>query len=293
MTKPSAVRLDPPTDILMKDANRRSPDELRTAWIVNGLLALVGGLFLAPLAWIVLASVDANASWALSWPNFTLAHFHDVVRGDFLQALLNTVYLSIIATAVSTGAGILGGYALSRRRVPLSDELMVGVLFLTGIPVAIMIVPVFQVYAKYDLLDLSATGGFLGVTSLPFALWLIKTAVDSVPRELEEAAMMERANVLQIILRVTIPVALPGIFAATIYSFINAWGAFLAPLVLISDQDEITGPLKIYGLIGSAAVHYGDIAAFSIVYSVPVIILYVLMSRPFSGGFSMGGAVKG
>jgi multiple sugar transport system permease protein len=273
--------------------NRRSPAETRSAWIVNGLLALIGGLFLAPLAWIVLASVDADASWALSWPSFTLAHFHEVVRGDFLQALLNTFYLSIIATAVSTVAGILGGYALSRRRIPLADELMVAILFLTGIPVAIMIVPVFQVYAQYDLLNLSATGVFLGVTSLPFALWLIKTAVDGVPKELEEAALMERANILQIIVGVTIPVALPGIFAATIYSFINAWGAFLAPLVLISDQDEITGPLKIYGLIGSAAVHYGDIAAFSIVYSVPVIILYVLMSRPFSGGFSMGGAVKG
>jgi multiple sugar transport system permease protein len=288
-----AGHLDPPIEVLMKEEGRKSPTEVRNAWIVNGLLALIGGLFLAPLAWIALASVDANASWALSWPDFTISHFRDVVRGDFLQALMNTFYLSIIATAVSTITGILGGYALSRRHIPLSDELMVGILFLTGIPVAIMIVPVFQVYAQYNLLNLSATGVFLGVTSLPFVLWLIKTAVDGVPKELEEAARMERANILQIILQVTMPVALPGIFAATIYSFINAWGAFLAPLVLISDQDEITGPLKIYGLIGSAAVHYGDIAAFSIVYSVPVIILYVLMSRPFSGGFSMGGAVKG
>ena len=293
MSELAARGVEPSLETLMKEGNRKSPQEIRSAWIVNGLLALIGGLFLAPLTWIALASIDANASWALSWPSFTLSHFHDVVRGDFLQALLNTFYLSIIATAVSTVAGVLGGYALSRRRIPLSDELMVGILFLTGIPVAIMIVPIFQVYAQYDLLNLSATGVFLGVTSLPFALWLIKTAVDGVPKELEEAALMERANVLQIIIQVTIPVALPGIFAATIYSFINAWGAFLAPLVLISDQDEITGPLKIYGLIGSAAVHYGDIAAFSIVYSVPVIILYVLMSRPFSGGFSMGGAVKG
>jgi multiple sugar transport system permease protein len=137
------------------------------------------------------------------------------------------------------------------------------------------------------------TGVFLGVTSLPFALWLIKTAIDAVPKELEEAATIERANILQVILHVTVPVALPGIFAAAIYSFINAWGAFLPPLVLISDPSQATGPLKIYGLIGSAAVRYGDIAAFSIVYSLPVVVLYVLMSRPFSGGFSMGGAVKG
>ena len=170
---------------------------------------------------------------------------------------------------------------------------MVAVLFLTGIPIAIVIVPVFQVFAKYDLLSLVPTGVFLGVSNLPFALWMIKTAFDAVPQELEEAALMERANILQIILRVTVPVALPGVFGAAIYSFISAWGAFLPPLVLISDPSQSTGPLKIYGLIGSAAVRYGDIAAFSLIYSLPVVILYIALSRPFSGGFSMGGAVKG
>ncbi|WP_158806604.1 MULTISPECIES: carbohydrate ABC transporter permease [unclassified Acidisoma] len=265
----------------------------REWFVTNGLLAIIGLAFLAPMLWLALAAVDANAGWALQLPHFTLANLIAVTRGDYLQALLNTLEISLVATGVSTIAGVFGGYALSRRNIPLSDELMVGVLFLTGIPVAIMIVPVFEVFAKYDLLSLVPTGVFLGVTSLPFALWLIKTAIDAVPKELEEAATIERANILQVILHVTVPVALPGIFAAAIYSFINAWGAFLPPLVLISDPSQATGPLKIYGLIGSAAVRYGDIAAFSIVYSLPVVVLYILMSRPFSGGFSMGGAVKG
>ncbi len=281
----------PRADAVPEEAS--SAAERRESLIVNGLLALLGILFLAPLLWIFFASVDVNASWALSWPRFTLAHFREVTRGDFLVSLVNTLLLSLVASAVSTVAAILGGYALSRRRVPLADGLMVTILFLTGIPLAIMIVPVFQVYAQFNLLNLWATGVFLGVCSLPFALWLIKTGMDAVPKELEEAARMEQASVLQIILYVTVPVALPSIFAALIYSFINAWGAFLPPLVLISDQSQITGPIKIYGLIGSSDVRYGDIAAFSLIYSLPVVILYILMSRPFSGGFSMGGAVKG
>jgi multiple sugar transport system permease protein len=281
----------PAADVLPKET--RSVAERRETLIVNGLLALFGILFVAPMLWIFFASVDANASYALSWPNFTLAHFREVTRGDFLVSLVNTLLLSLVASAISTIAAILGGYALSRRRVPFSDGLMVVILFLTGIPLAIMIVPVFQVYAQYNLLNLWATGVFLGVCSLPFALWLIKTGMDAVPKELEEAARMEQANVLQIILHVTVPVALPSIFAALIFSFINAWGAFLPPLVLISDQTQITGPIKIYGLIGNSDVRYGDIAAFSLIYSLPVVALYVLMSRPFSGGFSMGGAVKG
>ncbi|HUC17953.1 MAG TPA: carbohydrate ABC transporter permease [Acetobacteraceae bacterium] len=281
----------PMADVVPEET--RSASARRESLIVNGLLALLGILFLAPLLWIFFASVDVNASWALSWPHFTLAHFREVTRGDFLVSLVNTLLLSLVASAVSTIAAILGGYALSRRRVPLADGLMVTILFLTGIPLAIMIVPVFQVYAQFNLLNLWATGVFLGVCSLPFALWLIKTGMDAVPKELEEAARMEQASILQIILYVTVPVALPSIFAALIYSFINAWGAFLPPLVLISDQNQITGPIKIYGLIGNSDVRYGDIAAFSLIYSLPVVILYILMSRPFSGGFSMGGAVKG
>ena len=265
----------------------------REVVLANVILGILGLVFLAPLLWVFLASVDADANWAISLPRFTLAHFRYVTRGDFLQSLLNTLYLSVVATVVSTIAGTLGGYALSRRRIPLRDELMVFVLFLTGIPVAIMIIPVFQVFAQYDWLSLLPTGIFLGVTALPFSLWMIKTAIDAVPKELEEAALIERASVLQLILRVTVPVALPGITAAAIYGFINAWGAFLVPLVLVSDPADTVGPIRIYGLIGAAVVRYGDIAAFSIVYSLPVVLLYVAMSRPFTGGFSMGGAVKG
>lgn len=114
------------------------------AVLVNGLLAFIGILFLAPLLWLFLASLDANASWALGWPKLTLQHFVNVTRGDYLRSLLNTLYLALIATFVSTVAGALGGYALSRRKIPLRDELMVTVLFLTGIPIAIMIVPVFR-----------------------------------------------------------------------------------------------------------------------------------------------------
>lgn len=269
------------------------PQLTRDRVVGNVVLGVLGLLFLAPLLWVFLASVDSDANWATAWPHFTLDHFQEVTRGDFLQSLLNTLYLSAVATVVSTVAGTLGGYALSRRRIPLRDELMVFVLFLTGIPVAIMIIPVFQVFAQYDWLSLGPTGVFLGVTSLPFSLWMIKTAVDAVPKELEEAAQIERASLLQVLFRITVPVALPGIAAAAIYAFINAWGAFLVPLVLVSDPDQTPGPIRMYGLISAAVVRYGDIAAYSIVYSLPVVLLYILMSRPFAGGFATAGAIKG
>jgi multiple sugar transport system permease protein len=265
----------------------------RPTRIANLLLALLALCFLAPMLWLALASVDAHASWSLNWPSLTLAHYRNVTRSDYLWSLWNTFLLALVATVVAVVPAVFGGYALSRRRIPLRDGLMVTILFLTGIPVGIMIIPVFQIFARFGWLSLVPTGIFLGANSLPFALWLIKTAIDGVPREMEEAAQMERASLLQTILHVVIPVSLPGIAAAAIFSFINAWGSFIVPLVLISDPDQVTGPLTIYGLIAAANVRYGDIAAFSIVYSLPVVLLYLLMSRSFSGGFLMGGAVKG
>jgi hypothetical protein len=90
----------------------RSAAEIRAALIRHGLLALLGIMFLAPLAWLFFASVDANASW----PQFTLDNFRAVTRGDFLEALFSTFLLSLVATAVSTITATFGGYALSRRR---------------------------------------------------------------------------------------------------------------------------------------------------------------------------------
>jgi multiple sugar transport system permease protein len=137
------------------------------------------------------------------------------------------------------------------------------------------------------------TAIFLGVTAMPFEIWLIKNFMDAIPYDLEEAARIERANTWQILTRVVGPLALPGIGAGAIYAFVNAWGSFVVPLVLISDPNQQPGPIAIFGFIGAANVRYGDIAAFSLLYSVPVFILYALMSRLFTGGFTLGGAIKG
>jgi multiple sugar transport system permease protein len=261
--------------------------------VASGALAVLGLLFLGPLLWLIMASVDARATWALSIPHPTASHFAAATRGPYMVSLVNTFMLSLIATAVSTVAGVLGGYALSRRRIPLRDGLMVCILFLTAVPVSIMIIPVFQMFSRFDLLGLTASSVFIGVLNLPFSLWLIKTAVDTVPRELEEAALIEQASLMQVVLHVTIPAALPGIAAAAIYSFISAWGSFMVPFVLINDPAQSPASLQIFGFIRAIDIQYGNVAAFSIIYSLPVILLYLLMSRLFTGGFVMGGAVKG
>jgi multiple sugar transport system permease protein len=148
-------------------------------------------------------------------------------------------------------------------------------------------------FATENWLSILPTAIFLGVTAMPFEIWLIKNFMDAIPYDLEEAARIERASTWQILTRIVGPLALPGIGAGAIYSFVNAWGSFVVPLVLITDPNQQPGPIAIYGFIGAANVRYGDIAAFSLLYSVPVFILYAIMSRLFAGGFTLGGAIKG
>jgi len=171
--------------------------------------------------------------------------------------------------------------------------MLLAVLFLSGVPLSILIVPLYQMFATYNLLSIIPAAVFLGVTAMPFEIWLIKNFVDAIPYELEEAARMEGAGTIQILARVVGPLALPGIAAGAIFAFVNAWGSFVVPLILISNPSQQPGATAIFGFISAGYVRYGDIAAFSLLYSVPVFVLYAIMSRLFAGGFTLAGAVKG
>lgn len=279
------------------------PQPTRIDWrpvVGNVLLSLLGIVFFLPMLWLIFASLDKNASWTISWPTLSFTNFRQVMSASDFRSLYNSAYLAVVSTVVATAAATLAGYALSRRHIPLKPWLMMGVLFLTGIPISILIVPVYQMFVnagqivpQVNFLSLLPTAVFLSVTSLPYEIWLIKNFVDAISLDLEEAAAIEGAGTVYVLRRVILPLALPGIGAAAIYGFINAWGSFLVPLILISDPGSLPGPVTIYGFIGSAVVRYGDIAAYSIIYSLPVVLLYILMARLFSGGFTLGGAVKG
>jgi multiple sugar transport system permease protein len=261
--------------------------------LANLILLVIGAYFVIPVLWLAVGAVDKHAGWQIQVPTLTLDNFVDALAQGNAQALWNSVIVSTIAAVVSTVAGTLAAYSFSRHRIPWKGPILLGILFLSGVPVTILIVPVYKMFAQYDMLSLVPTAVLMGVTSLPFAIYLIKNTIDSIPHDLEEAASMEQAGTFRILRSVIVPLAMPGIASAAIFSFVNAWGNFLIPIVLIADQSSQPAPIAIYSFIGSATIRYGQIAAFSIMYSLPVIALYFVMSRYFRGGFSLSGAVRG
>jgi multiple sugar transport system permease protein len=268
----------------------------RAGLAANLMLVVLGIAFLLPMLWMFFASVDSDPDWAIKVPHhLTGKHFQAVVTGEALQSFRNSLYLAGMTTLITTVIAALAAYPLSRGHVPLRRTFLFAILFAAGLPVTMLLVPVYQLYVELGWLNsLLTTSLFLAATSLPFAIWLMKNFIDAVPSELEQAAQLEGCGTLQTLVRVVLPLALPGISVTAIYTFINAWGAFLVPLVLDSNPNDQPGPITIYNFMGSHGFFdFGELAAFSLLFSVPVIVLYLIMSRSFSGAFTFGGAIQG
>jgi multiple sugar transport system permease protein len=253
---------------------------------------LIALFFLLPMTWVVVAAIDANASQQLEWPTFTLHNFVLALKPDNVQALWNSVLLSLIATVVATVPSAIAAYSFSRHRIPGRQTILLMILFLSGVPISILIVPVYQLFQWADILSLLPTGVFLGVTAIPFEIYIIKNTIDAIPLEIEDAARIERAGTFRILFTLIAPLSMAGIGAAAIYGFVNTWGNFLPPLVLIADTAQQPSPVQIYSFMSGDMVNYGAIAAYSLIYSMPVVVLYVLMAKVFRGKFALGGAVK-
>ncbi len=271
--------------------SRVSPAAVAT----NVILILLGCFFLLPMLWMVFASIDSNPDWAIKLPSPTLANFTDVLgRADAISSFRSSLILAGTTTVVTTVLAVLAAYPLSRMHIPFKRAFMLAILFASGLPVSMLIVPVYQMYVTFGWLDsLYTTALFLAASSLPFAIWLMKNFIDAVPVELEQAAAIDGASTTRILRELVLPLTLPGIAVTAIYTFINAWGAFIIPFVLTYSPENQPGPVEIYNFMGSHGLFkFGDLAVFSLLFSVPVIVLYLFMSRYFSGAFNFGGAVK-
>lgn len=267
----------------------------RTA--ADAALLLVAAAFALPLAWLVLASLDENADMRVRVPDsVTLENFDAVLdEQTTFTPMLNSLLLCGGATAVTVVCAALAAYPLSRYRSRFNRPYLLTILFTTCLPITAIMVPVYGLFVQVDLIDTAyGTSLFLATSQLPFAIWLMKNFMDSVPTALEEAAWTDGASMPQTLVRIVLPLMGPGVTVVTIYTFIMLWGNFFVPFMLILTPEKLPASVSIFNFFGNyGSVIYGQLAAFSVLYSTPVLLLYVLIARRLGGGFALGGAVKG
>jgi multiple sugar transport system permease protein len=263
----------------------------------NGVLLLVLVAFALPLLWLLLASVDTSATLSVKWPEaFTLNNFTSVLTPDLaFVPLANSLVISLGCALLTVVAAVLAAYPLSRYRMRINKPFLYGVLFGTCLPVTAMMVPVYSLFVWLNLIDsVPGTILFLAASSLPMAIYMAKNFMDSVPVTLEEAAWVDGASMLKTLTSIVIPLMRPGLAVVFIFVFIGAWGNFFVPFVLLLSPDRQPAAVTIFSFFGQyGSVAYGQLAAFSLLYSVPVLALYVLVSRTLGGASALAGAVKG
>lgn len=260
-------------------------------------LVAVGIAFLVPLAWIVLASLDPAATVSVGLPErWTLDNFSQILTWEqTFRPLWNSALISGGTAILTVLAALLAAYPLSRFQMRFRKPFLYTILFGTCLPITAMMVPVYALFVNLGMLDsVPGTIFFLAATSLPMAIWMTKNFMDSVPVSLEEAAWVDGAGSMTALARVVVPLMRPGIAVVFIFVFTQAWGNFFVPFVLLFSPDNQPAAVAIYSFFGTyGTVAYGRLAAFSILYSVPVLVLYLLVQRFSGGSFAMSGAVKG
>jgi multiple sugar transport system permease protein len=264
--------------------------------VINILMVIIGVVFLLPLLWLILASFNPQAGDSLSLPHpFSILNYHLAFHAGAGSAIVNSLYLAGVSTVIATAVSTMAGFMLARRRIRFKGAFLVLILFLTGIPVTLLLIPTYQIFVGLSWLNSRFyTSIVLASMSVPFSIWLLKNFIGQVPREFEEAAAIEGAGEINILFRIVMPLIIPGILVSAILTFINSWGSFLIPLVLDANPADTPGAVGIYQFMSAnGQVQFGQLAAYSVLFSVPVIILYLISSRWLSGGFSFAGGVKG
>jgi ABC-type glycerol-3-phosphate transport system permease component len=263
------------------------------------LAAGVVGLFsVAPFAWMFLTSLKPDGEIFRRTPAFWTSHpqfgrYTDVLDAGFATALRNSVIVAVGTTLAGVAVAALAGYALARFDLPLRRYLLLMVMAVQMFPLVVLIIPLFVVMKALGLLD-SWVGLIIAYLSFttPLAIWLLRSFFETIPRDLEEAAMTDGATRFGAMVRVIFPLAGPGLAATAIFSFIAAWNEFLFALTFVKKESLRTLPVALSSFVGQEQADWGAIMAASVLFTIPVVIFFLAVHRRLTTGM-VAGSVTG
>jgi multiple sugar transport system permease protein len=271
---------------------------LRTPYyVLTGGLAII---FLFPLIWSAISSVSpspgSNQLYGYGLGNYsTLA---DATPG-LPTWILNSAAISIMTVSFVLAVSLLGGYAFAKFSFPGKNVMFLATLAILMVPYATLLIPLFILH-NY-LRDVPVLGWnlvwlalVLGMFQLPFATYMMRISFESVPRELEEAALVDGGGTFAAFRHVLMPLVRPGIVTVGLFAFLAAWNDFFGALVLINSSSEQPLPLALVNLRQQTmgAVDFGSTEAGVVAMAIPCLVLFLLLQRYYVQGF-MSGAIKG
>lgn len=300
MASPSTARIpdDSPTRARTSHSAGVRWNEMGVKVVSHALLTVLCIFAIAPLAWAISSAFksDSEIMTTLSFipRQPTLDHFKVVLgQTQFRLWFLNSLIVSLSTTLLAIVIGSLAGYAMSRwqfrGRGFYGNTLLVVQMF----PGVMLAIPLYLLLTKYYLID---TLWALLVTYLTFALafsvWMLKGYFDGIPREIEEAALIDGASKLGILWRIILPLAGPGITTVAVFAFLLAWNEFFFAYVFLASSSKYTLSLGMYSFIQQFTTQWGNIMAAGTLTTLPVLAFFFLLQRALTRGL-VAGAMKG
>jgi multiple sugar transport system permease protein len=262
-------------------------------WTFSTAIAIV---FVYPLLWTLVSSFSplAGTSQTDGWGfgNYeALANYQDGI----LLYVGNSLFVSLLTVAITSVFSLLGGYAFARFQFPGKNVLFLVVLSILMVPYATLLIPLYVMLNAVGLGNsLVGVSIVLSMFQMPFSLFMMRIAFEAIPRELDEAAMVDGSGRVTTLLRVLLPAVRPGLITVALFSFLAAWNDFIAPLILLNDTSKFTLPLAVANLRVQVqgVIDYGATEAGVVVLAVPCVLLFLVLQRHYVRGF-MSGAFKG
>ena len=263
------------------------------AWSINGLLALLAGVTLFPLLWMLSVSLmpagSASSFPPPLWPaHATLANYRALFVGaDLGRYLLNSLLVSGGITAGSLLCNLLAGYAFAKLRFAGRERVFGLLLAALVIPAQVAMMPLFLLARELHIVD-SYAGVILPALASIFGIYLVRQYARAIPDELLEAARIDGAGELRIFLRVVLPLLKPIILTLTILTFLTAWNDFMWPLIVLTGSGHYTLPIALASLAREHNQNVEMLMAGALVTVLPVLLLFLLLQRYYIQGLLLG-----
>ncbi len=269
-------------------------------------LILIGTSLLSifPFIWLTSTSLKGLSEDIFAYPptiiptDFTWANYIDVWhKVDFVAYFMNSMIVAALTVLLNLVLSSLAAYPLARMQFKGKKVFFFSILATIMIPFQAIMLPVYIITLKLHLIDsVSNFAGYIGLV-MPFAvsafgIMLMRQAFLKVPREVEEAAIVDGCNVFEMFLKIVIPMVKPTLAVLAVFTFIGSWGEFLWPSIMLTKESMYTLPVGINNLQGMFSANWRFIAAGSIIATIPIIIFFLMMQRYFISGEN-DGAVKG
>jgi N,N'-diacetylchitobiose transport system permease protein len=275
---------------------RRHPRQL--GWNALGLIVFAVMVF--PVFWMVTTAFKGNAeiySFNPTWipKNPTLSHFSDAIhRQYFWDSVKNSVIIVVATVVIALALSFFAAIALAKYRFSGRKLFIVLVIGIQMLPQAGLIIPLYSVLAKHALVDT-----LIGVTlvyltfALPFCVWTLRGFVLGIPKDLEEAAMVDGSTRLGAFVKILLPLVAPGLVATSVFAFITCWNEYIWARTLLNDQSRQTITVWLSYFLGSSRnTDWGALMAASTLTAIPVVFFFLLVQRKIAFGLTSG-AVRG